>query len=104
MKLGTNYLVNGKPAKFVAEHFKCADSVFMEFPSGKARKINREQVGDELIAQYVGCGLVDGIIVLTDAKSNSKHAQNSWNKHFSGQFLYVIQIDVLDVVRLNSAS
>lgn len=102
MKLGKNYLVSGAPAKIVAEHCECKDSVFVEYPSGKTKKVSRSQIGDELVAQYVGCGLVEGSITLTTAKDNEKHAKNSWNKHFEGQFLYVIKIDISDVEKLDN--
>jgi hypothetical protein len=101
MKLGKSYLVNGAAAKFVAEHCECKDSVFVEFSSGKTKRINRSEIGDELVPQYIGCGLVDGAINLTTAKNNEKHAKNSWNKHFDGQFLYVMEIDIGGVKKVD---
>tara|TARA_B100000809_G_scaffold266377_1_gene328807 strand:+ start:3396 stop:3707 length:312 start_codon:yes stop_codon:yes gene_type:complete len=101
MDLGKSYLVNGAPAKFVAEHCECKDSIFVEYSSGKTKRVSRSEIGDELVAQYVGCGLIDGVITLTTAKNNEKHAKNSWSKHFNGQFLYVMKIDVGGVEKID---
>jgi len=84
----------GATVKIIAKHALNEDEFIGEKPNGKLKSFHKSDLIEEVADKYVGVGLCceTNALKLTDDKADKRHAENSWNKHHNGTFLYVAKL------------